>query len=67
MNLSVYDQKNVRIRDIYGESFCGIADYEGCEFLECEYGGNEDGIFIEDVLLYNSQIESIEEIETHDI
>jgi hypothetical protein len=63
MDLSEYDQKYVRIRDIYGESFSGFADYAGCEFLECEYGGSEDGIFIEDVLLYNSQIESIEEIE----
>ena len=30
-----------------------------------EYGGDEDGIFIEDCLLYNSQINSIEEIEMH--
>jgi RimJ/RimL family protein N-acetyltransferase len=33
--------------------------------LECEYGGEEDGIFIEDALIYNSQIVSIEEIEVH--
>ena len=65
MNLSEYDQKYVRIKDKFGESFSGLAVYEDREFLECEYGGNEDGIFIEDFLIYNSQIESIEEIEAH--
>ena len=65
MNLSEYDRKYVRNKDIYGESFSGLAVYGNCEFLECEYGGNEDGIFIEDFLLYNSQIESIEETEVH--
>ncbi len=65
MNLLKYDQKYVRIRDKYGETFSGLADYGDFEFLECEYGGKEDGLFIEDVLLYNSQIESIEEIEVH--
>ena len=63
MDLSEFDQKYVRIRDIYGDSFSGLAHYAGCEFLECEYGGNEDGLFIEDFLIYNSQIESIEETE----
>ncbi|MCR5687248.1 MAG: precorrin-2 C(20)-methyltransferase [Lachnospiraceae bacterium] len=61
MDLAGYDGKNVIIRDIYGETFTGIAEYGGRDFLECEYGGDEDGIFIEDVLLYNSQIGSIEE------
>ena len=35
------------------------------DFLECEYGGEEDGIFIENCLIYNSQIVSREEIEVH--
>ena len=65
MDLSGYDRKYVLIRDIYGESFSGLARYEGREFLECEYGGSEDGIFIEDCLIYNSKIGSIEEIEVH--
>lgn len=65
MNLSKYDRKHVCIKDIYGGSFSGLAAYGNCEFLECEYGGKEDGIFIEDFLIYNSQIESIEEIEVH--
>ena len=65
MNLSEFHRKYVRIRDIYGGSFSGLASYGNYDFLECEYGGDEDGIFIENVLIYNSQIESIEEIEVH--
>ena len=65
MNLSNYDQKYVRIRDQYGNTFSGLADYANADFLECEYGGDEDGIFIEDCLVYNSDITSIEEIEVH--
>ncbi len=65
MNLSDYDGKYVRIKDIYGDTISGLAEYGSCSFLECEYGGNEDGIFVEDHLIYNSQIRSIEEIEVH--
>lgn len=65
MELSAYDGKYVRIRSIYGDTFSGLAEYGNHSFLECEFGGNEDGIFVEDFLIYNSQIESIEEIEVH--
>ena len=65
MNLSDYDGKYVRVKNIYGDTFSGLAEYGNCDFLECEYGGNEDGIFIENFLVYNSQIKSIEEIEVH--
>ena len=65
MDLSKYDGKHVRITDKWGETFTGMAEYGNADFLECEYGGDEDGIFIEDVLLYRSQIVCIEEIEVH--
>ncbi len=65
MNLSKYDGKHVRITDNHGETFTGLARYANYEFLMCEYGGDEDGIFIEDVLIYDSQVASIEEIEVH--
>ena len=64
-DLSIYDGKHVRITDKWGESFVGMAEYGNEAFLECEYGGEEDGIFIEDSLIYHSQIVSIEEIEVH--
>ena len=65
MNLSKYDGKYVRIRDVDGNDFSGRASYGSVDFLECEWGMDEDGIFIEDVLLCNSQIESIEVIVPH--
>ena len=65
MNLSEYDQKHVRIKDIQGHSLEGLAIYGNSELLECEYGGEEVGIFIDDILIFNSQIGAIEEIEVH--
>ena len=65
MDLTRYDGKHVRVTDKWGETTAGMAEYGNQGFLECEYGGEEDGIFIEDCLIYHSQIVSIEEIEVH--
>ena len=65
MDLTRYDGKHVRVTDKWGETTTGMAEYGNQGFLECEYGGEEDGIFIEDCLIYHSQIVSIEEIEVH--
>ena len=65
MDISKYDRKYVRVTDIFGETFTGLASYGISDFLMHEYGGKEDDIFIEDVLIYNSKIASIEEIEVH--
>ena len=65
MELLKYDGKHVRLTDIYGKTFTGMARYGVYEFLMHEYGGAEDGLFIEDYLIYNSQIAYIEEIEVH--
>ena len=65
MDLINYDGKYVCIKDIYGNTFSGRARYGNADFLECEWGQGEDGIFVEDVLVCNSQIKSIEEIVPH--
>ena len=65
MVLLQYEQKYVLVKDKYGNSFSGLARYGNRNFLECEFGGDEDGIFIENCLIYNSQVESIEEIVPH--
>ena len=65
MDLSKYEKKHVRIKTIYGDIHTGLASYGNYDFLMCEYGGKEDGLFIEDFLIYNSQIASIKEIEAH--
>ena len=56
MQLSKYDGKHVRINDIYGKIFTGMARYGVYEFLMHEYGGDEDGLFVEDLLIYKSTI-----------
>ena len=65
MKLSEYDGKLVRVMDADGNVFSGRAEYGNSDFLECEYGLDEDGIFIEDVIICNSQIKSIEDIVPH--
>ena len=65
MDLEKYEKKHVRITDIYGQSLTGRASYGSASFLMHEYGGDEDGIFIEDCLICRSQVASIEEIEVH--
>jgi len=65
MKLSEFDGKYVRIKDTYGNSISGRARYGNSAFLACEWGFGEDGIFIGDVLILNSQISSIEEIIPH--
>ena len=65
MDLSQYHEKYVRIKDIYGETHEGLACHGGADFLMAEYGGEEDGLFIEDFLIYESQIETIEEYVPH--
>lgn len=65
MDLSAYDGKRVRVTDRDGYTFTGLVSYGSREFLAHEYGGDEDGIFIEDVLIYASQIASIEETAAH--
>ena len=65
MNLAEYDGKYVRVRDTYGNDFAGRASYGSVDLLKCEWGMDEDGVFIEDNLICSSQIESIEEIVPH--
>ena len=65
MELPKFDGKHVRVVDKWKKVFTGMAKYANCDFLECEFGGEEDGLFIEDCLIYHSQIDSIEEIEVH--
>ncbi len=65
MDLSKYHGKHVRVTDKWNEPYTGMAKYANADFLGCEFGGEEDGIFIEGCLIYHSQIISIEEIGVH--
>ena len=65
MDLSAFEGKYVRIKDIYGNIITGLAVYGNESFLMHEFGENEDGIFIGNWLIYRSQIDTIEETEVH--
>ena len=65
MDLSAFEGKYVRIKDIYGNTITGLAVYGNESFLMHEYGENEDGIFIGNWLVYRSQIDTIEETKVH--
>ena len=65
MDLQIYDEKHIRVTDIYGETHTGVADYYNSDYCLHEYGENEEGIKVEGFLIYLSQIASIEEVEVH--
>ena len=65
MDLLKYDEKHVRVDDIYGDTFEGVADFFCDEYCMHEFGVEEDAIIINGYLIYESQVASIEEIEVH--
>ena len=65
MDLQIYDEKHIRVTDIYGETHTGVAEYYNSDHCLHEYGENEEGIKVEDFLIYKPQIASIEEVEVH--
>lgn len=65
MDLLKYDEKQVRVKDKYGIILEGVADYYDSGYSFHEYGVDEDMLQITDLLVWESQIASIEEIEVH--
>ncbi len=65
MDLSKYDEKHIRVSDIYGGTHIGVADYYDACYCQHEYGEDEDAVIIEGFLIYESQIAAIDEIEVH--
>ncbi len=65
VNLLTFNEKQVRVKDKYGNTYEGVADYYDSGYSFHEYGVDEDMVRIEDCLIWESQILSIEEIEVH--
>ncbi len=65
MDLTKYDEKHVLVKDIYGGTHTGVADYFDAGYCLHEFGTEEDAVRIEEFLLYQSQIASIEEAKVH--
>ena len=53
--------KAVRVFDIYGEVLEGYCTYDNEEYLECEFGLDEEGLHIADHIVLKSQIAAAEE------
>ncbi len=60
MNLSKYDEKTVKVTMNHGEVFWGYCLENSAEYNESEFGRNEQGIQIQDYLIFKSQIRKIE-------
>jgi len=65
MELSEYDRKHVRVKDIYGNEFAGVCSFYSSDYCFHEYGEDEEGINIDGYLIYASQVASIEKIVVH--
>ena len=63
--LRKYDEKHVRVKSIYGDTFTGVADYYDSGYCRDEFGVEEDALIINAFRIHESQIASIEEIEVH--
>ena len=64
-NLNLYDHKHVRIVDIWGHTFVGLAVTYPAGYGLHVFDRDEDSIRIEDCHIFASDIKEIEEIEVH--
>ena len=63
MNIKKYDNKMVRVETIYDDIYEGISYFYSEEYNNHEYGENEDSIQMSHIMIYKSQIKSINEID----
>ncbi len=62
MKLSNFDDKIVKLEDIFGNTYEGIAIYNNEEYNYHEYGKNEESIVLDNIMFFKSLILNIEEI-----
>ena len=65
MDLTKVDQKYVQLKDIYGETFIGMAVHHSADYCYHEYAVDEEALQIGDCIIYASQIAGIEEVTPH--
>ena len=63
---SLYEQKLIRLTDNQGNTFTGVADTFPAEYGLHEYGREEEGIQLDEYVIYRSQIAKVEFIPTYD-
>lgn len=62
MNIKKYDNKLVRITDIFNEEYEGICSYNNKDYNYHEYAKNEESLVIEYIMFFKSLIKKVEEI-----
>lgn len=60
MNLARYHDKPVRIVDVDGADFEGVAQYDSAEYCEIELGHAEEALEIENWVFYRKDILAVE-------
>ncbi len=65
MNIAKYNDKCIRLEDIFGNIYEGIAVHNNIDFNECEYGINEESIQLGCIMFRKSCIKKIESLENH--
>lgn len=66
MELKKYDEKLVRIKTNYNEEFEGYCIYNDKEYNECEFGINEEALFLQGyIIIKKSEIEEISIIKNY--
>ena len=65
MRLDQFDGKCVRITDRHGDIFDGICSYNNADYDEHEFGIFEESLQIVYLVLYKSDIQSVESLEDH--
>ena len=65
MDLTGFDRKHVKVTDQFGGTYTGVASFENIDFMSSEFGINENCLRIDDDLIRESIITSVEEIEVH--
>ena len=63
MKLSKYDNKCVKILDIFGKEYEGNASYNSKEYDESEFGKNMESLQILNFLFYKDTVKKIEILE----
>ena len=67
MNLSRYDGKIIRLKDKYGNTFTGVPDSFPASYGWHEYAREEEAVRVGDYMIFEGDIESIEELPDFEI
>ncbi len=59
INIKRYDNKKIRLEDLEGNQFEGIAIYDGKEYNELEYGRREESLTLSQNIFYRSEIKKV--------